>query len=53
MEPDEELDALMWARIDIVIEQCVKAQLPESETLEIIKTEIERMRELDNDNATT
>lgn len=53
MEPDRELDALMWARIDLLIEQCVKAQLPELETLEIIKNEIERMCELDDDNATT
>ena len=45
MEPDEELDALMWARIDLLIEQCVKAQLPESEALEIIKNEIEKMRQ--------
>ena len=53
MEPDEELNELMWARIDLLIEQCVKAKLPESETLEIIKNEIERMRDLDNDDATT
>lgn len=53
MDPDEESNAAMWARIDVLIERCVKANLPESETLEIIKNEIERMRELDNDNATT
>ena len=52
MEPDEELNALMWARIDLLIEHCVKAKLPESETLQIIVDEIERLRELDNDNAT-
>lgn len=45
MEPDEESNAAMWARIDVLIERCVKANLPESETLEIIKNEIERMRQ--------